>query len=323
MSVADVVRDFHHRANRSFDMYVERTMAHPRVQVVLKNPHVQKGWDLFVRYKVFDVFCRFLITSYFLNMAYYNLDVYFNYNPHNTESLSIFTLSRVPFALAYLFNFRGDFAGAVLCTFAGLDSFLIFQNQILRHSFVITELIVKKLAIFGSCLLLVVEFFKAKLHFSETPDPDAGLKKTAKQSAVILVARLLISSIFLFIGIVEINRQLQTAGHWYSSSSSHHARPAGDGHDQIFYKIVQFLLCIPIIVGYQSKLFALLLSFSSILEAFTQWNWIGVEIQNWKFYPIHARDHFFTNLGVAGGLLLLFGIGAGAYSVDSWLKKRE
>ena len=323
MSVADVVRELHHKANRSFDLYVERMVAHPQVQVVLKNPVVQKGWDFCVRHRVFDAFCRFLIASYFLNMAYYNLDVYFNYNPHGNESLSIFTLCRVPFALAYLFNYRADFAGAVLCTFAGMDSFLIFQNQIVRHSFVITELIVKKLAIFGSCLLLVVEFFKAKLHFAETPDPDAGLKKTAKQSVVILMARLLISSLFLFIGVVEISRQIQTAGHWYSSSSSHTNRPEGDGHDQLFYKIIQFLFCIPIIVGYQSKVFALLLSVSLIFEAITQWNWIGVEIQNWKYYPIHARDHFFTNLGVAGGLLILFGIGAGAYSVDSWLKKRE
>ena len=100
-------------------------------------------------------------------------------------------------------------------------------------------------------------------------------------------------------------------------------RPDGDGHDQIFFKLVQFLLCTPIAAGYQSKVFPVLLSLALIFEAFFQWNFIGVTIPHWTYYSVHARDHFFTNLGVAGGLLLLSDVGAGAYSLDSWLKKRE
>mmetsp|Transcript_23310 Transcript_23310/g.31843 ORF Transcript_23310/g.31843 Transcript_23310/m.31843 type:complete len:156 (-) Transcript_23310:61-528(-) len=151
-------------------------------------------------------------------------------------------------------------------------------------------------------------------------------KKTTKQSVLILISRLMISSLFLYIGLVEIVRQIQTIGHWYSVSSTGKAfrRPEGDGHDQMFFKIMQFAMCAPIAFGYQSKLFPVLLSTALILEALIQWNFLfGAEIPNWRYYPIHARDHFFTNLGVAGGLLLLSDFGAGAYSLDSWLKKRE
>ena len=39
-------------------------------------------------------------------------------------------------------------------------------------------------------------------------------------------------------------------------------------------------------------------------------------------YEIHRRQHFVTNLSVAGGLLLFQSVGAGRYSVDEIMKKR-
>jgi len=39
-------------------------------------------------------------------------------------------------------------------------------------------------------------------------------------------------------------------------------------------------------------------------------------------FQLHVRSHFFTNVGVAGGLLLLQGFGAGKYSVDALMKKK-
>ena len=44
---------------------------------------------------------------------------------------------------------------------------------------------------------------------------------------------------------------LQTGGHFYSVGGESHQRPAGDGHDQIFYKLTQFMLCIPVAFGFQ------------------------------------------------------------------------
>lgn len=40
-------------------------------------------------------------------------------------------------------------------------------------------------------------------------------------------------------------------------------------------------------------------------------------------YRSHVRSHFFTNLGVAGGLLLLQTFGAGMYSVDAILQSKK
>lgn len=37
----------------------------------------------------------------------------------------------------------------------------------------------------------------------------------------------------------------------------------------------------------------------------------------------HVRSHFFTNVGVAGGLLLLQSFGPGRYSVDAVLKAKK
>ena len=39
-------------------------------------------------------------------------------------------------------------------------------------------------------------------------------------------------------------------------------------------------------------------------------------------YQLHVQSHFFTNAGVAGGLLLLQTFGAGKYSGDAVLKKK-
>mmetsp|Transcript_23310 Transcript_23310/g.31842 ORF Transcript_23310/g.31842 Transcript_23310/m.31842 type:complete len:235 (-) Transcript_23310:344-1048(-) len=177
-SIADSVREWHHGFTRSIHIRYERLTAHHRVQSFIRHPTVQSVWKFYQEKKIFDIFCRFLIVSYFLNMAYYNLDIYYNYNFSGKESISFFTLSRVPFALAYLFNYRVNVTGTALCIFSGFDSLMIFSNQFRSGHYVVTELIVKKLAIFGSCLLLVVELFKGKINFSAgVIDPDAGTQK--------------------------------------------------------------------------------------------------------------------------------------------------
>ncbi len=42
-----------------------------------------------------------------------------------------------------------------------------------------------------------------------------------------------------------------------------------------------------------------------------------------RHYAAHVRLHFVTNLAVCGGLLLLQGFGAGRYTVDELLKKKD
>lgn len=49
----------------------------------------------------------------------------------------------------------------------------------------------------------------------------------------------------------------------------------------------------------------------------------GCEPAPRRHYAAHVRSHFVTNLAVSGGLLLLQGFGAGRYTVDEMLKKKD
>jgi len=86
------------------------------------------------------------------------------------------------------------------------------------------------------------------------------------------------------------------------------------------------LLAVPFILGFETVAVARLLSTSLVLEAFYAWSWWGIS-ENYSFAQhrrvIHYREHFVTNIATAGGLLLLQKIGAGKYSVDELLKKRD
>ncbi len=41
-----------------------------------------------------------------------------------------------------------------------------------------------------------------------------------------------------------------------------------------------------------------------------------------RHYQAHVRSHFCTNVGVAGGLMLLQSMGAGGFTVDRFLQKK-
>ena len=138
-------------------------------------------------------------------------------------------------------------------------------------------------------------------------------KMSKKTSAVLLVVRLLISGLFLWVGWGEVTRQ------WITGQR--HLRPPGDGHDQMWLKIIQLLISIPFAVGFKTKQSAVALAVAMLAEALLYWRWwqtlLGIN------YFLHARDHFFTNIGVVGGLLLLQSFGSGRYSVDELLSKKH
>ena len=84
-------------------------------------------------------------------------------------------------------------------------------------------------------------------------------------------------------------------------------------------KLAEFVLCLPFIVGFKTKLTARLLAVVVFLEAFISWSWF---LSNLNIgYRIHAREHFTVNLGVCGGLILLASIGGGKYTIDNYFKK--
>lgn len=141
-----------------------------------------------------------------------------------------------------------------------------------------------------------------------------------KTSILLLVSRLLIAALFIFVGFGEIKRQL--AGGIVHKDRIH-KRPPGDGHDQLWLKVVEFTLALPLLFGLKTTLVSLLLSISLALESVIYWRyWSPSALNLGPAYSIHARDHFFTNFGVAGGLFMLQYIGPGKYSVDELLVKK-
>ena len=143
---------------------------------------------------------------------------------------------------------------------------------------------------------------------------------SSKTSILLLVSRILIAGLFIFVGFGEISRQL--AGGIVHKDHIHR-RPPGDGHDQLWLKVVEFTLALPLLFGLKTTLVSLLLSVSLALESLIYWRyWSLPALKLGPAYAIHARDHFFTNFGVAGGLFMLQYIGPGKYSVDELLVKK-
>ena len=67
------------------------------------------------------------------------------------------------------------------------------------------------------------------------------------------------------------------------------------------------------------------LAASLVLEAMTAWTYWREQTQDIPslYHSIHSKDHFATNVAVAGGLLLLQHDGGGKYTLDSYLKKKD
>lgn len=185
----------------------------------------------------------------------------------------------------------------------------------------INELMVKKLSLFGAVLLIVA----AKVKDTVKSGAVAGLllatttTMSTRKSVALLIGRLLMSSLFLYVGITEIQRQRDSVEE--HDGHVHRKRAEGDGHDQIVFKLIEFALSMPFIVGFKIKPVAILLAVALIWESFYSWSWwnsnLGIG------YSIHAREHFHVNLGTAGGCILISIVGAGRYTVDELMKKKE
>jgi len=95
----------------------------------------------------------------------------------------------------------------------------------------------------------------------------------------------------------------------------------------VWPKAVELLLAVPFILGFRTVAVSRLLAASLVLEALYAWSWWRIPGEHDSFAhhrrAIHYREHFVTNVATAGGLLLLQKIGAGKYTVDELLKKKD
>ena len=137
-------------------------------------------------------------------------------------------------------------------------------------------------------------------------------------SVALLIGRLLIAFLFLYVGLGELHRLLFQPYTPYLP---------GDGHDVVWPKAVELLLALPFILGVKTVAVSRLLAASLVLEALYAWSWwtIPGDADSFAHHrrAIHYREHFVTNIGTAGGLLLLQKIGGGKYTVDELLKKTD
>ena len=72
----------------------------------------------------------------------------------------------------------------------------------------------------------------------------------------------------------------------------------------------------------QTPVVCRLLAAVLLLEAVTAWPFWAWYWPSW-YYRAHVRLHFFTNVAVAGGLVLLQALGAGEYTVDRLLGRKQ
>ena len=116
------------------------------------------------------------------------------------------------------------------------------------------------------------------------------------REALLLGGRLLLAGLFCFVGVVEGKRVL-----W----GELHDPP--DGHDLLWPKLIQLLFLVPFTLGFKTKVVTQLLAISLVLEAMTAWMFWKEMFSDMPslFHAIHSKDHFATNVAVAGGLFLI------------------
>lgn len=189
---------------------------------------------------------------------------------------------------------------------------------------VLNELIMKKLALFGCTCLLVAHSVKDTVNIGAYAggllfeDDDKKAKVAGRRkSAALLASRLLMASLFCFVGLRQLNRVVARD---FALFVRHTQAMYRDGHDNNWL-LLEFALGVPLAVGYKSEWSARVLALTLFAEAFTCWNFWSAD----QFRPDHARSHFVTNMACGGGLLLLQAFGAGRYTVDALLlvKKKE
>lgn len=139
-------------------------------------------------------------------------------------------------------------------------------------------------------------------------EPHIGV---VPRSATMLVARVLIGAIFLLSGFAKLSDTAGAIGHMQS---------VGIPAPHVLVYIVgyaEILGGLAVISGFLARVGAIGLVVFLVITTFTFhafWNYEGQQM-------IQQNVQFMKNLAVMGGLLLLYAVGPGRYSVDARLRK--
>ena len=224
---------------------------------------------------------RSLVSVYFLNVWLTHLQMW----TWQRESFPFVGVFLILPAICLIADFRAKLAGWVLLADVSWDSvqllFGVYKTWLIRGTWYLNELMVKKLSMMGACCLVLLMAYgmggKSSLAGLLMPELSSG--PSTKQSAVLLVSRLLLTSLFIWAGQAEIVRQLASV---HSDGQGHqvHDRPVGDGHDQLWAKSAQFICSLPLCFGFKTSQFCTALAVICCLEAVLQWSGL-----HWYFRP--------------------------------------
>eukprot|EP00191_Tetraselmis_sp_GSL018_P004552 CAMPEP_0177596572 /NCGR_PEP_ID=MMETSP0419_2-20121207/11176_1 /TAXON_ID=582737 /ORGANISM="Tetraselmis sp., Strain GSL018" /LENGTH=304 /DNA_ID=CAMNT_0019088537 /DNA_START=1064 /DNA_END=1976 /DNA_ORIENTATION=- len=232
----------------------------------------------------------------------------------------------LPCAVLAILGWQVPLTASILVLDILKDSGLLIWNQtwmLIYYGQRPNELMVKRVAMLGCSALVLVHSVKENKRLSSYAGllvaDDDPKRHSAGRSLALLLGRVLVSLLFVYVGIVQIKRvMLRDMALWKSE-----ARRGAliDGHDNNWL-LLEFVLALPFAVGFKTETVSRLLACTLALEALTCWPFWSSAWPTWH-YAAHVRSHFVTNLSVAGGLILLQGLGAGRYTVDEVLKKKE
>lgn len=123
-----------------------------------------------------------------------------------------------------------------------------------------------------------------------------------QQSPIVLVGRILLSIIFILAGFGKITALGGTAGYFASMGLPVPMVTA------VVVALVELIGGIAILVGFQTRIAAIVLALFSVATAF---------IAHFDFADQMQLINFQKNLAMAGGFLVLAAYGAGALSIDA------
>lgn len=284
-------------------------------------------------------FGRVLVCLYFFNLVLQDWQLWRFYRSHEMK----FRLSKLPNAKEYvkrfpflgvllvlpsatmvLFNYKVPVFATILVIDMLKDSSVMIWSQtvnFITKGWRPNELMLKKVAMLGCSALVLANAVKESKRNSYAGTLLAEDKKVdgKKKSAALLAGRLMMTALFAFIGYGQVRRVInRDFAVWVKHKDDH---PFMDGHDNNWL-LLEFALSIPFAIGYKMASTTRLLASTLILEAFSCWAFWSSQIKNWQ-YAFHAQLHFVVNLSCAGGLLILQSLGAGRYTVDNLIKKKE
>ena len=154
----------------------------------------------------------------------------------------------------------------------------------------------------------IAERFAFGTPADEVSEPHIGV---VPRSATILVARVLMGAIFVLSGIAKLTDPAGAIGHMERSGI-----PSADVLVYVA-AFAEILGGLAVISGFLARVGAIgLVVFLAIttlvMHAF--WNFQGQEM-------IQQNVQFMKNLALMGGLLLLFAVGPGRYSIDARIRR--